>query len=129
MVQGMKKMPKGSIGGGSNKTKRKQSKTQHVKKQNLTKGRKFFSTKTTHKVYAAKRDAQTSKMINDKNFVEVSARAMSAHETFFLGDIRERGTKKADEKNKKRSVLEGKGTKLNDRLKEKLKRMENGAHS
>ena len=79
-----------------------------------TKGGKVFSQ------HVAERKHVTA-VINAKNEVDVTARAMKAGKKFWLKDVKEAGAAEVKKMNTTKVKKESHGDKLNNRLKEKLK--------
>ena len=123
MAQGLKKVG----GGGGNGAKRKKSnpakKRQVVKK--VTKGRKNFEAKG-RKIAMAKQNQATSKAISQKNEMLAASRALTAGNTFFLKDLKEKGKKELNRQGRNLQKKEHKRMNLSDKFKEQLQKIENG---
>ncbi len=113
--------------GGKLKTnkKSKQKSAASVKKQQkkqLPKGRKALQAKgekaTSHKQIEA-----ATKVINKKNEIKCSAKAMSAGNKFFLNDLQEKGKKEIHRANVNQEKKERGKNNLTSRLKNQLRKM------
>jgi hypothetical protein len=93
----------------------------HHRKPQLTKGRKHYGVKN---VTGAVRDDQaTTKSIDKKNLGVVAAKAVALGTKFFLTDITSEGTKKLHQLTKDRNKRQ-QGSKVSDRVKDQLKKLE-----
>jgi peptidase E len=112
----------------SKKPKVAQKSTASIKKKeqkNLTKGRKNIQAKGK-KGIILNQIAETSKAINKKNESYVAAKAVSAGNTFFLNDVKEKGLKEIEKGNKARRQGDKKSNNLSHRLKDQLKKLGSG---
>lgn len=116
MAQGNLRMGAAKKSKGSQKRK-----TMNAKKK-VPKGRKNHVPKG-YKGYLAKQQAETTKAINRKNEALTSAKAMGGGNTFFLSDIKDQGAKELAEQESARGKKEDKKTKLEDRLKDQLRKL------
>jgi hypothetical protein len=117
MAQGGKiKLAKAKKSGGSQKRKA-------VKKP--SKGWKHHAAKG-RKAAVVRREVETSKAINKRNEAVASAKAINAGNSFFLSDLKQKGDKELKQQARERSKKENKATKVSDRLKQQLHKLETG---
>lgn len=118
MPQGKLLKTKAKKSAGSQKRKAVKAKKKSSKgwKTHAAKGRKAGS---------ARAEAATTRAINAKNEAIVCGRAVSAGNTFFLNDIKERGREEMEKSQAERSKRETKGgsNKVTKRLKDQLKKL------
>ena len=118
MVQGLGKVNKVKKSAGSQKRKVTR------KAQSLAKGRMQFSAKgNKHNA----EEADTTKAINRKNEALIAAKAVSSGAKFFLGDVKDKGTKEMKKQLQERDKKQSKSTKISDRLKDQLRKVQTGA--
>ena len=115
-LKNLKKAPKSA---GSQKRKVVRGKTQ-------AKGRKQKSARRTHAVETAKNQTGITKQINKKNEAIVAAKAIASGTNFALKDISERGSKEHHQQLKARDKKQDKSNKLTGRLKEQIKKLQQG---
>ena len=121
MAQGSGKLGKANKSAGSRKRKVVRAKS------SLSKGRKNFNAnKGRTNNAAARQEKATTKAINRKNEALIAAKAVSVGTKFFLNDIKESGTKEVNRQSRNRSKKENKATKVSDRLKAQLRKLEGG---
>jgi hypothetical protein len=113
MAQGSAKLSKAKRSAGSQKKAAK-----HV----LSKGRKTYKPKG-RKATETRTDVDTTKAINRKNEAVVSAKAMSEGTRFFLTDMKAKGKKELTEQEGARNKKEIKEKKMEDRIKEQLRKL------
>ena len=118
MAQGLGNLNKAKKSKGSQKRK-------VVKAKSLTKGRKSFNAKGS-KTTSFKDEKETTKAINRKNESIVAAKAVSVGTRFFLNDVTEKGTREMKSQLRHRNKKQDKSTKLSDRLKDQLKKLNHG---
>lgn len=117
-------MPQGKL----IKTKAKKSAGAQRKKV-VKKAKKSTKGWTTHKAKGrkagmARQEADTTRAINAKNEAIVSAKAVSAGNTFFLNDIKKTGRAELAKNDQAREKKETKkSNKLTNRLKDQLKKL------
>mmetsp|Transcript_27648 Transcript_27648/g.32721 ORF Transcript_27648/g.32721 Transcript_27648/m.32721 type:complete len:122 (+) Transcript_27648:205-570(+) len=115
MAQGLGKTPK------KNKSAASSAK---LSKRKLAKGRMTFATKGRNKVALARQNVATSRAICKKNEKIISAKAITAGNTFFLNDIKEQGKKEKLRFKRNQTREEKKGVNdLGRRLKDQLKKL------
>ena len=123
MAQGGKLKKAGGAGGRKQKQKSVASmKKQHKKQIQVTKGRKAFKAKG-RKVEQTKQIQNATKAINKKNEAMISAKAVSAGNTFFLNDIKDKGKKEINRQTQNRIKKETGSNKLTSKLKKQLRKM------
>jgi Protein of unknown function (DUF2462) len=93
--------------------------------QTLSKGRKHYNTKGIKAVHA-KADQELSKDITKKNEALIAAKAVSAGSKFFLSDVASVGQTEFKKQLNERHKKENKAKKLTDRLKEQLRKINEG---
>ncbi len=118
MAQGLGKVNKVKKSVGSQKRKVAR------KAQSLSKGRMQFSAKG--KKHNAE-EVNTTKTINRNIESLVAAKAVSSGAKFFLGDVKEKGTKEMKKQLQERDKKQSKSTKISDRLKAQLRKVQTGA--
>ncbi len=108
---------------GKQKAKSAASLRKQQKKQlTVTKGRKTFNAKGRKAVQT--RDIQSAtKAINKKNEAMISAKAVSAGNTFFLNDIKDKGKKEINRQKQNQLKKERGSNKLTSKLKKQLRKM------
>ena len=115
MAQGSGKLKAKTQAKGGNKA---------VTKKPLSKGRKHFAPKKRATMtIGAQTDRATSKTINKRNETIVAAKAVSVGINFFCGDLTEKGSRERQKQVKARDKKQ-QDTKLSDRLKNQLKKLE-----
>ena len=119
MAQGLGKLGKAKKSKGAQKRKT-------VKSKHLSKGRKSFSAKGSKRI-AVRDERETTKEINRKNESIIAAKAVSVGTRFFLSDVAERGTKEMKKQLKARNKKQEKATKMSDRLKDQLNKLNHGS--
>jgi len=87
------------------------------------KGRKTFTPKG-RKVNHIKEEADITKAINKKNEAIVAAKVISSGSKLILGDVHKAGSKQHEKDVRQKIKHENKATKLSDRLKDQLKKIE-----
>lgn len=121
MAQGnLKKLKKAPRSAGSQKRKTVRNKTTKAK------GRKQHNARRTQAVESARHQVSTSKSINRKNEAIVAAKAIASGAGFSLRDISERGSKEHKQQLKAREKKQDKSTKLTGRLKDQIKKLQQG---
>ena len=116
MAQGSAKLGKAKKSAGAQRRKAKCAKA-------ISKGRKQFNMKGRKQNNSAREELMTTKSINKKNESIVAAKAVSVGTKFFLNDISEKGSKEMNQQLKARSKKENKATKVSDRLKAQLRKL------
>lgn len=113
MAQGLSKTPK---------KKKSTASSAKFNKRKLVKGRKTFQAKG-RKVGLAKQEEATSRAICKKNEKIISAKAVSAGNTFFLTDIKEGAKKEAKRFKRNQARGEAGRNDLDTRLKGQLQKL------
>jgi hypothetical protein len=121
MAQGGK-LKKAGGGGGGGRVKKSAASLKKQQKKQLVKGKRAFKAKG-RKAEQIKQIADTSKTINKKNEVLISAKAISAGNTFFLNEIKDKGKKEIHRHNQSQMKKEKGSSKLTSRLKKQLRKM------
>jgi Protein of unknown function (DUF2462) len=111
-------------GSGKLKAKKQSKKPVAARKKPLSKGRKQFAPKKRATMsVGAQAERETSKTINKRNETIVAAKAVSVGINFFCGDLTEKGSRERQKQVKARDKKQ-QDTKLSDRLKKQLKKIE-----
>lgn len=117
MAQGLSKVNKKQKSVGSQKRKVTR------KAQSLSKGRKQFHAKGRK---ANVEELDTTKAINRKNEALIAAKAVSNGAKFFLTDVKEKGVQEMKKQIQTRDKKQSKSTKISDRLKDQLHKVQTG---
>ncbi len=98
------------------------TKKQQKKQLTVSKGRKVFKAKGI-KAIQTQEIRNATKAINKKNESLISAKAISAGNTFFLNEIKEKGKKEINKQKQNQMKKEKGSNKLTSRLKKQLRKM------
>jgi len=113
MAQGIKK---------SVSVKKSVASVKKQQNQKLAKGRKTFKAKGRSAASANEQQA-TSKAINRKNEITFSARAVTAGNTFFLHELKDKAKAEIERKNRNQTRDEKNTNNLSAKLKQQLRKM------
>jgi Protein of unknown function (DUF2462) len=120
MAQGSGKLAKKQSRGAGNKT----SAVAVKRKKPVSKGRKYYAPKKKATMaLGAQAERETSKTINKRNETIVAAKAVSVGINFFCSDLTAKGSRERQKQVKARDKKQ-QDTKLSDRLKNQLKKLE-----